>query len=213
MPRIGARIVAFRRSSSARSAAALACATWARASVTFAWLIASCDCAARLRFSATSTALCASSSEERRSGLARRALAPARRCGAQIRRRALRPRPMFFCSCASAPSSEARAAWRLASAPRTDAVRSSLSSSTSTSPSRTTLSTSTCSAWMMPLAFDLISTLVIGSILPVATTERTIVPRSTLASRDGSRSGAAPLRDARPTAPAAASSADRRGKT
>ena len=38
---------------------------------------------------------------------------------------------------------------------------------------------------MMPLAFDLISTLVIGSTLPVATTDLTIVPRSTVASRDG----------------------------
>src|SRR5687768_8804946 len=32
---------------------------------------------------------------------------------------------------------------------------------------------------MMPFAFDLISTLVMGSIFPVATTDRTIVPRST----------------------------------
>src|SRR5262245_36360260 len=39
---------------------------------------------------------------------------------------------------------------------------------------------------MMPLAFDLISTLVIGSTLPVATTDRTIVPRSTTATLDGS---------------------------
>ena len=33
---------------------------------------------------------------------------------------------------------------------------------------------------MMPLAFDLISTFVIGSTLPVATTERRMVPRSTV---------------------------------
>ena len=46
---------------------------------------------------------------------------------------------------------------------------------------------------MMPLAFDLISTLVIGSILPVATTDRTIGPRSTVASRDGSMLVDAPL--------------------
>src|SRR5688572_33140213 len=39
---------------------------------------------------------------------------------------------------------------------------------------------------MMPFALDLISTLVMGSILPVATTERVIVARSTVASRDGS---------------------------
>src|SRR2546422_533631 len=32
---------------------------------------------------------------------------------------------------------------------------------------------------MMPFALDLISTLVIGSTLPVATTERRIVPRAT----------------------------------
>ena len=36
----------------------------------------------------------------------------------------------------------------------------------------------------MPLAFDLISTLVMGSIFPVATTDRAIVPRSTVASLD-----------------------------
>ena len=46
---------------------------------------------------------------------------------------------------------------------------------------------------MMPFAFDLISTLVIGSTLPVATTERTIVPRSTVAILDGSMSVDAPL--------------------
>ena len=48
---------------------------------------------------------------------------------------------------------------------------------------------------MMPFAFDLISTLVIGSTLPVATTDRTIVPRSTVASFDGSMSTDAPLRE------------------
>ena len=46
--------------------------------------------------------------------------------------------------------------------------------------------TSTFSSLMMPLAFDLISTFVIGSILPVATTERARSPRSTVARRDGS---------------------------
>ena len=46
---------------------------------------------------------------------------------------------------------------------------------------------------MMPLAFDLISTFVIGSILPVATTDFVIVPRSTVAMRDGSMSGVAPF--------------------
>ena len=46
---------------------------------------------------------------------------------------------------------------------------------------------------MMPLAFDLISTLVIGSTLPVATTERTMGPRSTVARRDGSMFVDAPL--------------------
>src|SRR5262245_63601984 len=45
---------------------------------------------------------------------------------------------------------------------------------------------------MMPFAFDLISTLVMGSILPVATTERTIVPRSTVARRDSGIDGAGP---------------------
>ena len=43
---------------------------------------------------------------------------------------------------------------------------------------------------MMPLAFDLISTLVIGSILPVATTDLVIVPRSTVAIEAGIEVGA-----------------------
>ena len=51
-------------------------------------------------------------------------------------------------------------------------------------PASTSWSTSTRRNLMMPLAFDLISTLVIGSISPVATTERASVPRSTVASRD-----------------------------
>ena len=66
----------------------------------------------------------------------------------------------------------------------------------------TTLSTSTRSALMMPFAFDLISTLVIGSTLPVATTERTMVPRSTVASFDGSMSTDAPRRVTNPAAAA-----------
>ena len=40
---------------------------------------------------------------------------------------------------------------------------------------------------MMPLAFDLISTFEMGSTLPVATTDRTMVSCSTVASRDGSK--------------------------
>ena len=44
---------------------------------------------------------------------------------------------------------------------------------------------------MIPLALDFTSTLVIGSILPVATTERVIVPRSTVAIVVGSKSAAA----------------------
>src|SRR5437016_13171100 len=63
------------------------------------------------------------------------------------------------------------------------------------------LSTSTASTLMMPFAFDLISTFVIGSTLPVATTDRTIVPRSTVAIRDGSTSAEAPFSVARPYAP------------
>src|SRR5262245_47658135 len=39
---------------------------------------------------------------------------------------------------------------------------------------------------MMPLAFDLISTLVIGSMRPVATTDRAMPPRSTVANREES---------------------------
>src|SRR5712691_3568417 len=60
---------------------------------------------------------------------------------------------------------------------------------------------------MFPFAFDLISTLVIGSTLPVATTDFEIVPRSTVASRDASSSGDAPLSVARPAAPPTTSSA------
>src|SRR5262245_41772678 len=60
---------------------------------------------------------------------------------------------------------------------------------------------------MMPLALDLISTLVIGSTLPVATTDLTIVPRSAVATCDGSTSDAAPLSVANPAAPATTSTA------
>ncbi len=61
MPRMGARIVAFRSSSSARSTAARACATLAWASATLARATISWPLALRWRFSATSSALCASS--------------------------------------------------------------------------------------------------------------------------------------------------------
>jgi hypothetical protein len=44
--------------------------------------------------------------------------------------------------------------------------------------------------------------LVIGSIFPVATTDRTIVPRSAVATLEGSTSVEAPLRVARPAAAA-----------
>ncbi len=44
---------------------------------------------------------------------------------------------------------------------------------------------------MMPFALDLISTFVTGSIRPVATTDLTIVPRSTTASAEGSKSARA----------------------
>src|SRR4051812_4839784 len=59
---------------------------------------------------------------------------------------------------------------------------------------------------MMPFAFDLISTFVIGSTLPVATTERTIVPLSTVASFDGSMFVDAPLSVEKPQAPPARTS-------
>src|SRR5262245_41849625 len=60
---------------------------------------------------------------------------------------------------------------------------------------------------MMPLALDLISTFVIGSTLPVATTDLIMVPRSAVAMRDGSTSGAAPFSVAKPAAPARTASA------
>ncbi len=56
--------------------------------------------------------------------------------------------------------------------------------------------TSTRSASMMPFALDLISTFVIGSTFPVATTDFTIVPRSTVARADGSKSRSRALRAA-----------------
>ena len=55
---------------------------------------------------------------------------------------------------------------------------------------------------MIPFAFDLISTFVIGSILPVATTDLTIVPRSTVARRDSSTPAAAPFSEVNPQIPA-----------
>src|SRR3954467_9217185 len=59
---------------------------------------------------------------------------------------------------------------------------------------------------MMPFAFDLISTFVIGSTLPVATTERTIGPLSTVASFDGSMFVDAPLSVEKPQTPPARTS-------
>src|SRR5688500_18691812 len=54
---------------------------------------------------------------------------------------------------------------------------------------------------MMPFALDLISTLVIGSTLPVATTDRTIVPCSTVAIFDGSMLVDAPFSVEKPQMP------------
>ena len=53
------------------------------------------------------------------------------------------------------------------------------------SPGFTARSMSALRTLIIPFAFDLISILVIGSTLPVATTDLTIVPRSTVASFDG----------------------------
>src|SRR5207247_7826619 len=66
-------------------------------------------------------------------------------------------------------------------------------------PYTTLFRSSTSRTLMMPFALDLISTFVIGSTLPVATTDRTIVPRSTIAMRDGSTSRDAPFRDRKST--------------
>src|SRR5688572_3151223 len=55
---------------------------------------------------------------------------------------------------------------------------------------------------MIPFALDLISTFVTGSTLPVATTDRTMAPRSAVASRDGSMSVDAPRRLENPHAAA-----------
>ena len=93
VPRIGARMVALARSSAARSAAALACATCARASATFAWLTAEL----RLRGALAVLGHVDARSAHRRaptarSAAARRATGRARRRGARTRRPALRPR-------------------------------------------------------------------------------------------------------------------------
>ena len=119
VPRIGARIVALASSSAARSAAALACATCARG----LGHLRLADRELRLRGALAvlrlSSALCASSSADCAIELLlEQRLRRARRRGARTRRPALRPRPRSSCSCASAPSSAARAACRLASAPR-----------------------------------------------------------------------------------------------
>ena len=60
---------------------------------------------------------------------------------------------------------------------------------------------------MMPLAFDLISTFVIGSIFPVATTDRAITPRSTVASLESGRSADDPYSADTPHAAAAITAA------
>ena len=55
---------------------------------------------------------------------------------------------------------------------------------------------------MIPFAFDLISTFVMGSTLPVATTDRVIVPTSAVATFEGSTAGVAPRSVETPQAPA-----------
>ena len=55
---------------------------------------------------------------------------------------------------------------------------------------------------MMPFAFDLISTFVMGSTLPVATTDRVIVPASTVAIFAGSMPSEAPFSVENPQAAA-----------
>jgi len=205
----------FATSSAARSAAAFACANLrARAPRSPSpGLTASCECAAPLtivrhprRGRARRRAPTA------RSDAARRATAPARtpRRG-ELGRRDL---PLRRCSSAAAPARlRAMRARRQAGSPRrrgSAAASCSLSSSTRMSPAFTLLSMSALRALMMPFAFDLISILVIGSTLPVATTDLTMVPRSTVASFAGSTSGrrafqgwrgpAAPPRISTPTA-------------
>ena len=109
MPWIGARIVALRSSSSARSTAACACATLACASATLRLATTSCTCAAALAGSAPPRARSSRrrATEASTSCCAAELLARARSCGARTRRRAPRPR-----SCSS------RAAPRRLSAPR-----------------------------------------------------------------------------------------------
>src|SRR5471032_3612268 len=75
------------------------------------------------------------------------------------------------------------------------------------SPAFTARSTSAFKALIIPFAFDLISILVMGSTLPVATTDLTIVPRSTVARREASTSADAPFSVARPAAPPSTTSA------
>src|SRR5262245_12722525 len=91
---------------------------------------------------------------------------------------------LFFSSCAWAALRFDSAPIIAALASRTRAARFSLSSSASTCPGPTRSPTWTLSSLMMPLAFDLISTFVIGSMRPVATTDLVMSPRSTWARRE-----------------------------
>src|SRR6516225_7151522 len=60
----------------------------------------------------------------------------------------------------------------------------------------------------MPLALDLISTLVNGSIVPVATTDLAIFPRSTVASLEGSMTWFGRRAAVSPSAPVASRAAE-----
>ena len=208
VPRIGARMVALATSSAARSAAAFACATCARASATLAWLTASCDCAARLRLSATSTS--AVRVVERR---LRDQLLLEQRLRALVgAARELDVGPFGFddvlLQLRLGAFERARAASRLASrATQRGGELLLVELGEHVAFLHRADRRRRCSALMMPFAFDLISIFVIGSTLPVATTDLTIVPRSTVASRDGSTSADAPLSVAKPAAPPTTSTA------
>ena len=187
MPRMGERMVALASSSSERSTAACAWATAARACATRASLTPSCDLAIACRLVAWSSTLRASSRF-----CAEMSFWPASCCARStipLGKRHLRAFRLdavlgqFRLGGLEAGVGAARAP-RAPHAGARRGCRDPVRPAPGPPPPGRRLST--FSSLMMPLAFDLISTFVIGSIFPVATTERARSPRSTVARRDAS---------------------------
>ena len=197
MPSMGDRMVALVSSSSARSTAACAAATDARACAMRACATPSWVRAACCRFTAISRALRVSSSVCWGTSLSVNSFSARSRLRRAKGTSGPSASTLFFSNSASAAVTiglRRRQARPAASRRRAD--RLSLSSSTSTWPTVTRSPTSTLISFTIPLAFDLISTFEIGSMRPVATTDLATSPRSTVASRAESMS----LDDPRSTA-------------